>query len=149
MTNVKLCGVVITDDGSVADVFAFENKDGSVDCYYNNDPYGIVGLFGFKGLKIGSIGVAGVTAETSDISPTYAAVRDTVVQRVRGDYVGAIYLEDGLLLIKDLTMFEAVIQGHKIGERPAKEYTEYIDVADIDDECDDYESIAEFFDILY
>lgn len=149
MSEIRLCGVVVTDDGSIADVFAADNADGTTDCFYNNDPYGIIGLFGFKDIKIGSIGVAGVTAESSDITPLYGAVRETVVQRVRGDYIGAIYLEDGLLLIKDLTVFEGVIQGHKVGERETVEYTEYVDVADIDDECDIYPSLAEFFDVMY
>lgn len=149
MNEVKVCGVILSDDRSIVDIYATTDLNGVTTMFFNNEPFGIVSMEGFQGEKIGTIGEINPMTKYVDTMPVYNGIRSIVENGSRGrDIIGAIYLEDGLILIKDLYPFEAVKQPHKLVAGAEEEYTVPVDVAEVDEEFDDYDDLMGFFDYL-
>lgn len=139
MDNLNLCGVAENDSNEITEVYFTQNEDGTKELFYNNDPYGIVSIYGLKDIEIKPLDRE---AARDRFEYLYAAL----ATKARGGAVAIIYLEDGLLFIKETMPFSAVKQPFKYGERPEEVYTGYADVTDLDD---DSEEFAELIEILW
>ena len=136
MDNLNLCGVAENDSNEIVEVYYTIYEDGTKELFYNNDPYGIVSIFGLKDAEVRPINKE---VARDRFEYLYAAL----ASKARGGAVAIIYLEDGLLFVKETMPFSAVKQPFKFGEKPEEEYTGYADVTDLDDDSEEYAELIE------
>ena len=135
--NFVKCGFVVTDSGEITEVYGFSNSNGTTELYYNNDSYGIVGLWGFK-----------EEVEVTSMSDGDEANMLRMLQHgERNAKAGIILLENGLMTIESVYLFKGEIQPLQTNSSDfdAKPIDYFIDTVDIDEDCDEYDMVAGLF----
>ena len=136
--NYLKCGFIITDDDEISEVYGFTNSNGYTSLYFNNDPYGLVLMDGLQNVEIEELGDA------------ERQISRMLAKQERGIARGIILLKGSLLIIRDVESFEAEIQPLEVvnGSCIGRPLGYYVDVADLDEDCDEYERVASLFNII-
>ena len=141
MDNLRVCGVVVTNDRDIVPLYACDRHNNYKELFYNNDPFGIVSVFGFENIAIGDIGDDCSTGSKMDI------FAKAIKTRARGAAYGIIDTGTNLLIVRDLESFQCDIQEYK-GTGTSVQYKGYIDVAEADDELPEYAEMCEILGII-
>ncbi|MDE5638590.1 MAG: hypothetical protein K2I47_02150 [Odoribacter sp.] len=99
--NLVCVGLVVTDAGDKTVLVSWGVGEEGASCYYNNDPYGIVGCHGFVGLHLKGIELP----KNGEVSAAYKEVEAVLGGGLYGNVQAVIACEEGLLLIRDTTYF--------------------------------------------
>lgn len=126
--EIKSVGVIRTDSDDVATIYAAEKGGGCSDLFYDNDPYGVVSMYGFEGAKF---------ADMSDVDGLQEYMINALDLGVKGSARGLVWLADKkhLLVIFETLPFIAEIQPTEMGSEDSTPYTASVDVTDL--EADD------------
>lgn len=152
MNDITLCGVILTEANEITDVYFTREDNGNNELFYNNDPYGVVSIYGLKDLSIKGIERYSYDNEgncnESKLDDKYTYIYSALATKARGESMGIVLLEDGLLFITNTSPFEALIQPLRLGEKPNKAYSGYVDVTDVEEGTDDYDTLTGVFCIV-
>lgn len=137
MSEYKIVGVVFSTDGDLVDIVSTDFGFGIKDCFYNNDPFGIVCFSGFKNHEF--VEVEKYIREEGKwiVNPDYEAECEVVKTGVLGACKGALFFKDGILLIQDTVFFKGVFQKKQSDDTYIEEkYVDFVDVSDEEDLVD-------------
>lgn len=138
MSEYKIVGIIILDDGDLVDIVSADNGFGIKDSFYNNDPFGIIGFSGFENHEFESIEKYIVEDSKWSVSTEYESMCELIRSGIRGKCKGALFFKDGILLIQDTVFFEGVFQKRQQDDTYIEEkYTEFVDVFDIENVIDE------------
>lgn len=141
--EMKVVGVVFVD-GDFDYLVEREWAEGVKELLYSEQYSGVVSLQGFKDLEFSPIsemegGNLKVDADCVEF------LHKLITDKDRGEFIGFAMLKDGVLAIKEVEPFAAVIQPKKLGSAPEREYTEYVDSTSIEDT----DTIDEVSEVLF
>lgn len=152
MSVAKLVGLVISDDDEVAGIYTAEEGTGVKDCYFNNDPYGIVNYCGFKDLEFRPLQATvhvdcdNTGSTTCEHSPEYKSLLSMLRPN---ECVGVIQLTNGYILIKDTYAFKADLKLiNANGSATVHAYEKQVVVSDEDDVCNIDEGVLSAMEII-
>lgn len=148
MSDMRLCGVAKTETGDIVDIYFTSYDNGSNELFYNNDPYGIVSIYGLKDVEIREIqqnkfDIVSDGYTEAETTPEYQYAYSVVASKARGEVEALIYLSDRLLIVRDLETFEGVIQSIRLGEIADVPYTGYVDVTNVDEDSKEYSDLID------
>lgn len=130
--EMKVVGVVFVD-GDFDYLLEREWAEEVKELLYSEQYSGIVSLQGFKDLEFSPI--SEVSGGRLRVNPECVEfLHGLICDKTRGEFIGFAMLKDGVLAIREVEPFEAVIQPKKLGSIEEREYTEYVDSTSIEDE---------------
>jgi len=160
VTNVKnaveegdnafgIIGVIMTDTRDLADIVSCEIGNERKDCFFNNDPYGVVNLNGFQDLTFKYISKYERDSKGGlASSKEYLQACSMLADETYGKLQGIIFCEEGTILIDDAVYFDARIMPTKNGETEIVPFTGEVISSEMDEEDEDTEGLFEALGIV-
>lgn len=152
MSAAELIGLVISDDNEVVGIYTAEEGTSVKDCYFNNDPYGIVNYCGFKDMEFKPFEktVRIENAEANSVEYGYSPEYKSLLSMLKpGKCVGVIQLTNGYILIKDTYAFRADLKlVRPDGSATVQAYEKQVVVSDEDDVCNIDESVLVAMEVI-
>lgn len=94
-------GLVRTDMGDTGMIVSADVGEEGASCYYNDDPYGIIGCHGFDGLRFKPVPIP----VKDHVPAAYGELAAILDSDIHGEVNAVISCEEGLVLIRNTTYF--------------------------------------------
>lgn len=124
-------GMVLTDGDDLNKILTESVDKPGADCYYNNEPYGIVGLYGF-----GSYRLKEVNLSTEEGQKKWQELKQIMTLELYGAVQAIIVCAEGLILVRDIRSFKAELLKQK-SSIPSKLPEDLVIVCDAEDDLDE------------
>jgi len=100
--NLHCVGMILTDDGDLREVLTEDVGKPGADCYYSNEPYGVVGMHGF-----GNYHLKEVNLSTEVGRKKWEELKQIITHELYGAVQAVLTCAEGLILVRDVESFEA------------------------------------------
>lgn len=148
MGEFRIVGLVESSDGDIAEIYSCELEGWEAkNCFFKDGEYGVTAYTGFSDVELVPINKFEQAKGGLKETDAYRFGKSIVTEKLKGDYVGVIFVQGGYILITERDYCSGILETNSDGKQ--REYGEGILVGEVEyEELEEYgEELCKLMDI--